>query len=82
MKKLFEYLENGGEVRMGMMITEAVEETLKKTCLGIGERYEIGFVEIGVDEDHVHFLVQSVPRMQSNRIVQIIKSITAREIYG
>ena len=63
------------------MITEAVDETLKKTCLGISERYEIGFLEIGVDEDHVHFLVQSVPTMPPGRIVQIIKSITAREIY-
>ena len=63
------------------MITEAVEVTLKKTCLGIGERYEIVFLEIGVDEDHVHFLVQNVPTMPPGRIVQIIKSITAREIY-
>lgn len=29
----------------------------RSTCLGIGERYEIHFVEISVDEDHVHFLV-------------------------
>ena len=63
------------------MITEAVEITLKDTCFGIGEGYEIGFLEIGVDEDHVHFLVQSVPTMPPGRIVQIIKSITAREIY-
>ena len=42
------------------MFTKSVEETLKTTCLGIDERYEIHFVEIGIDEDHVHFLVQSV----------------------
>jgi len=41
-----------------------------------------GFLEIGIDEDHVHFLVQGVPTMPPGRIVQIIKSITAREIYG
>ena len=62
-------------------LTEAVEDTLKNTCLGIGARYEIGFLEIGMDEDHVHFLVQSVPTMPPGRLVQIIKSITAREIY-
>ena len=62
------------------MITEAVEVTLKETCFGICKRYEIGFLEIGVDEDDVHFLVQSVPTMPPGRIVQIIKSITAREI--
>ena len=62
------------------VITEEVKVTLKNICMGIGERYEIGFLEIGVDEDHVHFLVQSVPTMPPGRIVQIIKSITAREI--
>jgi REP element-mobilizing transposase RayT len=39
------------------------------------------FVEIGTDQDHVHFLVQSVPMYSPKEIVQIIKSITAREIF-
>ena len=50
-------------------------------CIGIGKGYEINFVEIGTDEDHVHFLVQSVPTIPPSRIVQIIKGMTAREIY-
>ena len=63
------------------LITEEVTGILKETCEGIGERYEIEFLEIGVDEDHVHFLVQSVPVMSPQKIVQIVKSITAREIF-
>ena len=63
------------------VFSKAVEETLKTTCKGIEERYEIYFVEIGTDEDHVHFLVQSVPTIPPSRIVQIIKGTTAREIY-
>ena len=63
------------------VFSEEVEKTLKEVCLEIGERYEIKFIEIGVDEDHVHFLVQSVPTMMPKSIVQIIKSITAREIF-
>ncbi len=43
------------------VFTNEVENTLKETCEGISRRYEINFVEIGSDEDHVHFLVQSVP---------------------
>ena len=50
-------------------------------CLEIQQRYEINFLEIGVDEDHVHFLVQSVPMYRPSKVVQIIKSITAREIF-
>jgi putative transposase len=63
------------------VFTEAVELTLKESCQGISERYEISYVEIGSDDDHVHFLVQSVPMMLPKRIVQITKSITAKEIF-
>jgi putative transposase len=58
-----------------------VDEVLKAVCLEIAERYEIEFIEIGSDKDHVHFLVQSVPMYSPTQIVRIIKSITAREIF-
>ena len=35
----------------------------------------------GVDKDHVHFLVQSVPTYSVSKLVMIIKSLTAREIF-
>jgi putative transposase len=63
------------------VFTESVETTLKETCLEISERYEIHFVEIGTDEDHVHFLIQTVPMMLPTRFVQTTKSITAKEIF-
>ena len=63
------------------IFTTEVEETLKIVCIEISQRYEIRFVEIGSDEDHVHFLAQGVPVMSISRMVSIIKSITAREIY-
>ena len=63
------------------VFTQEVENTLKEICLGISDRHEMHFIEIGVDEDHVHFLIQSVPVMSPKMIVQIIKSITAREIF-
>ena len=63
-----------------MVFSREVDEKLKETCLEISKRYEISFIEIGTDEDHVHFLVQSVPMYSPKKIVQIIKSITAREI--
>ena len=62
-------------------ITEGVGNTLKDICIGISNRYEINFVEIGIDEDHVHFLVQSVPILSVTVIVRIIKSITAQKIF-
>ena len=63
------------------VFTAPVDQKLKEVCLGISQRYEITFLEIGTDHDHVHFLVQSVPMYSPKRIVQIIKRITAREIF-
>ena len=64
-----------------VIFTEAVDVSLKEVCLEISKRYEIVFLEIGTDKDHVHFLVQSVPVMSPSRIIQIIKSITGREVF-
>jgi putative transposase len=64
-----------------IVFERAVDNQLKETCLEIGKRYEIAFLEIGTDKDHVHFLVQSVPLYSPKRVVQLIKSITAREIF-
>ena len=47
----------------------------------IAKRYEIFFLEIGVEKDHVHFLLQSVPTYSPLKIVKTIKSITAIEIF-
>ena len=63
------------------IFTENVSLTLKKICLGISGRYEIHFVEIGMEEEHVHFLVQSVPMLSVTQIVKTIKSITAKQIF-
>lgn len=63
------------------VFTGDVEKSLKDICIEIGKQYEIHFVEIGSDEDHVHFLTQSVPMMAPARMVTIIKSITARFLF-
>jgi len=64
------------------VFTPEVEQVLKEVCLAIEQRYEIKFLEIGTDQDHIHFLVQSVPSYSPTKIVRGIKSITAREIFS
>lgn len=54
---------------------------MKDVCLEIEKRYEVRFLKIGTDNDHGHFLVQSVPSYSVGKIVTIIKSITAREVF-
>ena len=58
-----------------------VDGVLKDVCLEIAMRYELAFIEIGTDRDHVHFLVQAIPAYSPTKIVRTIKSITAREIF-
>ncbi len=50
---------------------EQVDTVLSEVCLEIEKRYEIKFVEIGVDKDHVHFLVQSVPTYSMTKLVMM-----------
>ncbi len=64
-----------------VVFSKGVDEKIKEVCLEISKRYEVIFLEIGVDKDHVHFLIQSVPMYSPKKIVQMIKSITAREIF-
>ncbi len=64
-----------------VVFDEDVDDVLKEVCLDIEQRYEVKFLEIGTDKDHVHFLVQSVPGYSVTKVVRIIKSVTAREIF-
>jgi REP element-mobilizing transposase RayT len=64
-----------------VVVVDQVDQVLREVCMEIGLRYEIVFVEIGTDRDHVHFLVQSVPTYSPTKIVRMIKSITAREVF-
>ena len=58
-----------------------VDGVLKEVCLDIEKRYQMKFLEIGTDKDHVHFLVQSVPTYSVTKVVTMIKSLTAREVF-
>jgi len=64
-----------------VVFDEAIDAELKEICLEIEKRYEIKFLEIGTDKDYVHFLIQSVPRYSITKIVTMLKSLTAREIF-
>lgn len=63
------------------VLTSESGSTLISVCKEISNRYEIVFVEIGYESDHVHFLVQSVPSLCLSQIVRTIKSITGRELF-
>lgn len=61
--------------------TEEVEGSLKQICAGIELRYEwIKFLEVGADNDHVHYLIQSMSDHSPSEIIKVVKIVTARRI--
>ena len=63
------------------VINREIGEGLEEICLEILERYEVHFVEIGYESNHVHFLVQSVPSYSVSKMITMLKSITAKELF-
>ena len=63
------------------MITSEIFAELKSIFDGISERYYLHFQAIGTDQDHLHILVEAAPRYSPSTVMQICKSITAKEIF-
>lgn len=63
------------------VITEAIGKSLRGICLEISERYDLKFLEIGYESDHVHFLIQSVPNYSVSDMVMKLKSISAKQLF-
>ena len=63
------------------LLDKEVTEIIQETAVGIGERYEIEIEAIGMDGDHIHLLCGAHPKISAGRVMQIFKSITAREIF-
>lgn len=64
-----------------VVFSKEVDNTLRDTCQEIENRYDIHFLEVGTDKNHVHFLVQSIPKNSPTQIIRTIKSITAKQIF-
>ena len=67
--------------RKDMFLHDNYLDYFKTILLEIGKRYFLVFETIGVDEDHIHTLVQSAPKYSPSHLVQMIKSITAKELF-
>ena len=65
-----------------VVFSPRVEEVLREACLEIAKRYEMVFLEIGTERDHVHFLIQSVPMYSPTKLVRTVKSLTARQVFA
>ena len=63
------------------LLDKEIGKYFVKICREIEKRYQIEFDRIGIDKDHIHILCGAVPRYSPSKIITIIKSIGAREIF-
>lgn len=62
------------------LFSAEVDATRREVCLEVAVRHEITSLDIGTDrEDHVHFLVQTIPTYSATKLDRVLKSLTARE---
>ena len=62
-------------------LTPEIEETIKELCEGFRYRYHLDIKQIGFDQDHVHFYLQTLPKYSGGQIVRLIKSILSQQIF-
>lgn len=63
------------------LISDEIREYLKDILRGIELRYYLKFHAFGTEEDHLHILVEARPRYSPSEVMQICKSICAKEIF-
>ena len=60
---------------------EPYRTTMKAIIKKIGYDYDIEIVELEIPEDHIHMVIRSIPKQSPSDVMQIVKSITAREFF-
>ena len=63
------------------ILTKEVAEHTKLVLARIAEEYGMIIDQMEIVEDHVHIFLEAPPRLSPSRIVQILKSISARELF-
>ena len=65
-----------------VVFSAQVDEVVCEVCVEIAKRDEMSFLEIGTERNHVHFLIQAVPRYSPTKLGQTVKSLTARHVFA
>ena len=65
-----------------VVMSAQVDEVFRAGCVEIQKRWEIEFLEIGLERDRAHFLIPSVRAYSPTRIVTTVKSVIAREVFA
>ncbi|MDR1054634.1 MAG: transposase [Prevotellaceae bacterium] len=50
-------------------------------CIIFSFHYDISIIEEGIDKEHVHYLIENIPTFCKVKILQLVRSITAKEVF-
>ena len=64
------------------ILDKEVSKYLKEVFRKVAEEYEFKIDTMEIMEDHVHIFVEVPPRYSPARVVQIMKSVSAREVFS
>ena len=63
------------------LIDSKIFDHIIQILSGISERYYLNFQAVGCERDHLHILVEAAPRYSPSEVMQICKSITAKQLF-
>jgi putative transposase len=63
------------------LIDSKIFDYIIQILSGISERYYLNFQAVGCERDHLHILVEAAPRYSPSEVMQICKSITAKQLF-
>jgi len=63
------------------LLTPKIFDFMKVICKDIEQRYYLKFDALGSDGNHLHMVVEGAPRYVPSNIMQICKSILAKQVF-
>lgn len=56
-------------------------EFVKNTMIDISKKYDFNIIEIEVDKDHIHLMIESEPKISPLMIVRVLKQQTTKMLW-
>ena len=63
------------------VFVEPYRSALKAIIEKVGYDYDIEIIELEVPVDHIHMVARTEPKVSPSKVMQVIKSISAREFF-
>jgi putative transposase len=63
------------------VFSQPYREAMKTIIHKIGYDFDIDIVELEIPKNHIHMVVRSEPKISPSQIMQVVKSISAREFF-